>query len=297
MNSTIHDFLETLFEGAYVVDSDRKIIYWNKASEQITGYKKEEVVGSYCYDNILNHVDENGRHLCSDGCPLQHSIKSGDQANANVYLHHKKGHRVPIQVKTYPLYNENGTIDSCIEVFTDISSQSALYKENRALKTALYLDELTQVNNRKFIMYQLEQFISQTRLFHFNFYVLFIDIDHFKNVNDTYGHLAGDEVLKMVAKTLQMNVRESDYVGRYGGEEFVVLIKNVDNDEILSICEKLRMLVQSSSTFFDDQLIKVTISIGGSLFRKVDSLDSIIERADKNMYEAKQTGRNKFIIK
>jgi diguanylate cyclase (GGDEF)-like protein len=145
-------------------------------------------------------------------------------------------------------------------------------------------------------MYQLEQLISQTALFDLSFGILFIDIDHFKSVNDTYGHQAGDEVLKLVAKTLEMNIRKDDFVGRFGGEEFIVLLKNINKKNLFIIAEKIRMLVQNSVSFYNDQTIKVTISIGGSLYQKNDTLDTLIERADSMMYQAKNSGRNKVIL-
>jgi diguanylate cyclase (GGDEF)-like protein len=203
---------------------------------------------------------------------------------------------VPVQVRTYPIRDDNSDASTCIEVFSDLPSKANIYHENRQLKVSLYLDELTQVHNRKFIMYQLEQLISQTTLFNLSFGVLFIDIDHFKSINDTYGHQAGDEVLKMVAKTLEANIRNGDFIGRFGGEEFIILLKNISKNDLPVIAEKFRMLIQNSVSFYNEQAIKVTISIGGSHYQKNDTIESLIERADNMMYQAKNSGRNKVII-
>jgi diguanylate cyclase (GGDEF)-like protein/PAS domain S-box-containing protein len=296
MSKISTDFLDSLFEGAYLVDKNRKILYWNKAAERITGYKKADIINKHCYDNILNHVDEHGNHLCHHGCPLQKSIQTNEKLQASVFLHHRKGHRVPVQVRTYPIRDDNSDASTCIEVFSDLPSKANIYHENRQLKVSLYLDELTQVHNRKFIMYQLEQLISQTTLFNLSFGVLFIDIDHFKSINDTYGHQAGDEVLKMVAKTLEANIRNGDFIGRFGGEEFIILLKNISKNDLPVIAEKFRMLIQNSVSFYNEQAIKVTISIGGSHYQKNDTIESLIERADNMMYQAKNSGRNKVII-
>lgn len=118
-----------------------------------------------------------------------------------------------------------------------------------------------------------------------------------KKYNDIYGHSAGDKVLKMVANTLVRNVRKFDTVGRWGGEEFIVLIENVNRKELYEVGEKLRMLVERSVIFTKEDEIKVTVSIGGSLVRKDDTVDSLIKRADEFMYKSKRRGKNCVSIK
>lgn len=108
-----------LYEGVYVVDKNRKIIFWNEGSERITGYSKEEVVNSFCYQNILQHVDHNGKQLCLEGCPLNETLQDGIIREAHVFLKHKDGYRIPITVKTLPIYDSEQNIVAAIEVFTD----------------------------------------------------------------------------------------------------------------------------------------------------------------------------------
>ncbi len=289
--------LNALFEAAYMVDENRKIIYWNDICEKITGYTKEDVVGHYCYDNILRHVTEEGVHLCHNGCPLQDTIERGVINEATVYLHHKKGYRVPVNVKTIPFLDETDGKVKGIEFFTDVSSKAKLYKENRKLKESSSIDALTQLYNRDFIDYQIEMSIEEANTFDIGLGILFIDIDLFKHVNDTYGHQAGDQVLKMIAKTLALNVRSHDFVGRYGGEEFIVLLRNIDRPSLQMVAEKLRILVQEATTFIDDITpINVTISLGGAIYTKSITKDAWVKEADDAMYRAKTRGRNRVVI-
>jgi len=124
-----------------------------------------------------------------------------------------------------------------------------------------------------------------------------MDIDHFKNVNDTYGHLVGDEILKIVAYTLSSNVAKTDLVSRWGGEEFIAIVDVLNNDDLMKIAERLRLLVAASGYQFDEEkTIQVTISIGGTLVTKTDTIKTAIARADKNLYYAKQNGRNQSKI-
>jgi diguanylate cyclase (GGDEF)-like protein len=126
--------------------------------------------------------------------------------------------------------------------------------------------------------------------------VLFLDIDNFKIVNDTYGHNIGDGVLMMVARTLSNNLRAHDLVGRYGGEEFVAIITHVDIAQLHSFAERLRLLVENSSHDTEYGTIQVTVSIGATVVRPEDTIETAITRADLFMYNSKVSGRNRVSI-
>ena len=102
--------LDNLFDGVYFVDRDRVITYWNKGAEKITGYDAGQVMGRSCRDNILNHVTANGVQLCLTNCPLASTMEDGKQREAEVYLHHADGHRLPVTVRASPIYDEQGNI-------------------------------------------------------------------------------------------------------------------------------------------------------------------------------------------
>ena len=292
-----HRLMDHLFEGVYVVDTHRRIIYWNQGSERITGYTSEEVVNKFCHSNILQHVDETGKLLCFHGCPLHHTIETGEMQQAHVFLRHKEGYRVPVSVKSIPLYDENNVIVGAIEVFTDERFQREIMNENELLKDEIMKDPLTQIANRRFFEFSLNKKIEQYQLFSKSFGVLMFDIDHFKNVNDTYGHVLGDDILKLVAKSLVSNIKTYDVISRWGGEEFVGLFE-VDSEEALfSIAERLRNIVAKSSFKEEGKPeIKVTISIGGTMMGPLCHDKLLIEKADQALYQSKQTGRNKTTI-
>src|SRR5210317_385077 len=215
MEMNYNDLITQLFEGVYIVDSKRKILFWNGGSEALTGYKREEVVNKYCFHNILDHVDENGVNLCHNGCPLHKTLETGEIQENNVFLRHKKGHRVPVSIRTMPLFDPNGNITAAIEVFHDNRMHDDVMTENRRLQLMLIKDELTDDYNRRYIKHQIQAMIHEYDTFQSSFAILFIDIDHFKQVNDTYGHNIGDQVLKTVAATIQNTIRKDDILGRW----------------------------------------------------------------------------------
>lgn len=289
---------DNMFAGVYVVDTKRTIIYWNKSATEISGYSKEYMLGKHCYDNILRHVDHSGNLLCFSGCPLVQSFTTGDTTNTNVFLHHKLGHRVPVTVRSIPTYDEAGQVDGAIELFEDSRQDSVIQKENIKLQEMVVTDELTKAYNRRFIDFYCNNLINEASQFQSHFGILFMDIDHFKDVNDRYGHDIGDDVLKMLSATVMNNIRTSDRFGRFGGEEFILIVKLDKEDYLQTLAEKIRMLVEHSSIIIDNgEKLSITISIGGLMYRKGDTYQSLIKKADQNMYEAKETGRNKVIIK
>jgi two-component system, cell cycle response regulator len=289
--------MDHLFEGVYVVDTHRKIIFWNQGSERITGYTSEEVVNKFCHHNILQHVDESGKMLCLHGCPLHHTIKTGEIQQAHVFLRHKEGYRVPVSVKSIPLYDENNIIVGAIEVFTDERFQREIMNENEFLKDEIMKDPLTQIANRRFFEFSLKNKIEQYHLFNRNFGVLMFDIDHFKNVNDTYGHVLGDEILKLVAKSLVSNIKTYDVISRWGGEEFVGLFEVSNEKGLHSIAERLRNIISKDIHLEEGKPeIKVTISIGGTMMSQLCHDRLLIEKSDQALYQSKQTGRNKTTI-
>jgi len=292
----MQEILSLMYEGVYIVDKDRKIIFWNSGSESITGYKAEEVVNKYCFNNILQHVTEDGKHLCLGGCPLHHTIKTGKINEANVYLHHKEGHRIPVSVKSIPIY-DGDEIVAAIEVFTDSRYKIDIRKENDELKEMLSIDSLTKIANRRYLDFYLEKAVKEYKEFEKPFGILFFDIDNFKNINDFHGHSIGDEILKLVARTLTNNVRSNDIIGRWGGEEFLGVIQCENKEVLFNVAEKLRILVQKSYySVVEKDDINVTISIGGTMIQKNDSIASIIHRADALMYQSKNNGRNQVNV-
>ena len=288
--------LDQLSEGVYLVDRQRNIVYWNHGAERITGYSSAEVVGSSCADNILIHVDDAGRSLCNIACPLEFTMGDQQTREAAVYLHHKQGHRVPVLVRTAPLRDDAGRVIGGIEVFSENRDQSTLSEEIETLRRLALQDQLTEIGNRRYTEMALQSRHSEWTRYGWTYGVLMMDIDHFKGFNDTYGHDIGDRVLKMVATTLASNIRIHDTVGRWGGEEFLVVLEKITPMELAARAERLRMLVAASGLTLHDDPVSVTISTGGSLASANDAIEDVVKRADMLLYQSKESGRNRCTI-
>lgn len=288
--------IENLHDGLYFVDRDRVITYWNKAAKQISGFTANEVVGKSCSDNILTHVDSDGNNLCTGMCPLAATIADGKPREAEIYMHHKDGHRIPVSVRIGKLTDRDGNIIGGVELFTDISNQAANELRVKELEKLALLDNLTQLANRNYIERELQSRFEEKKRYNMPFGFLFIDIDHFKKFNDIYGHDVGDDVLKFVANTFITNTRPFDLYGRWGGEEFIGVIRNINGKDLELLGNRLRSLIENSYIIHKNEKLYVTISIGATLVNENDTIDSLIKRADTLLYKSKAAGRNCLTI-
>lgn len=285
--------LDSMFDGVYFVDLDRRITYWNNGAERITGYNRSEVIGSRCSDNLLRHIDANGRQLCQHGCPLAATMQDGKTRESSVFLHHAFGHRVPVSVRTSPVRDDAGQILGAVEIFSDNSSSLQILHEYERLKQDAYLDQLTAVGNRRYGEMTLSTRIYELRTHDIPFGVLFIDIDHFKRFNDQYSHKTGDDVLVMVSKSISFSLRKMDSVARWGGEEFIVILPGASQVIVKSVSERIRMLIENSFIMAGKDKLNVTVSIGATMSRPDDTIETIVGRADRHMYLSKSRGRNR----
>ena len=165
---------------------------------------------------------------------------------SDIFLHHKQGHRVPVAVRTSTLTDKDGRVVGGVELFTDRTNIEQIRSRIRELEEMALLDTLTRLANRACIERELYIRLEEHRRFGIPFGVLFLDIDHFKAFNDTYGHDVGDRVLKFVSETMSVNARPFDTIGRWGGEEFIGVVRNVHAPELAEIGNRLRILVETS---------------------------------------------------
>jgi diguanylate cyclase (GGDEF)-like protein/PAS domain S-box-containing protein len=290
------DIVDSLHEGLYVVNTNRIITYWNKAAERISGFSAAEVVGKSCSENILTHIDNEGNSLCLGMCPLAHTMEDRQRREAKVYLHHKDGHRVPVAVRVSPLSDGAGNVIGGVELFLEASNQRTSESRIIELEKMAMLDRLTQIPNRNYLDKEIERRLEENRLYNLPFGLLFMDIDHFKSFNDTYGHEIGDRVLTFVANTLVGSTRPTDVFGRWGGEEFVGILPGVNRQGMETLGNRLRLLVENSYIMHGHEKLNVTISVGACLGQNDDTIESLLRRADSLLYESKKAGRNRLTI-
>lgn len=288
------DLLDHVRDGVYFVDPDRKILYWNAGACRLTGYKAEEVVGRHCPDNILCHVNSLGTNLCRDGCPLTASIADGKMHKADVFLRNKQGRMVPVSVLVQPMRAADGALIGAVEIFNNNSAEIETQRKMEAMNRLAFIDHLTELPNRRFLEMSLQTALSEYRVHKEPLGVLVMDLNGFKSINDNFGHSSGDRALQVVAGILAGALHPTDIVGRWGGDEFLAIVHNVNSEILGKLAERCAALVvQAKLPFKDEKRISLSIAVGVALSRPGDTAKALFRRADKFMYRNKNGGRKK----
>jgi diguanylate cyclase (GGDEF)-like protein/PAS domain S-box-containing protein len=283
--------LDNLHDGVYFTDRKRRIHYWNGAATRITGFHAGEVLGHCCADNILTHVDDQGKMLCLSECPLTEAMDRRKPVEKDVFLHHKAGHRVPVSVRVCPIFDEDDEVVGAVETFGDNSCKLQALERIEELQKIAFVDPLTGVGNRRYGEDMCRNRLDEFRRYGWTFGILCVDVDRLKEINDRHGHDTGDEALALVARTLVANVRSFDFVARWGGDEFLVIVTNIQPENAHALAEKLGSLV-AASTLPSAAKVRLSVTIGGTFSRPSDSFRSILKRADQLLYQGKASGRN-----
>ncbi|MGM0641462.1 MAG: diguanylate cyclase [Thermotogota bacterium] len=284
--------LNNISSGVYALDNKRNILFWNKKAEEITGFKEEEVIGKSCKDNILEHINEAGRNLCHHGCPVSTTLADGRERDSKVYLHHKQGHRIPVSVKVFPVYDDKNMIEGAIEIFDDMREKEKFLKEIEKYKQIAYLDNLTGIPNRKYLEDNTNRIIKESQKFNYDAGVLLIEIQNIPKINKEYGNEIGDRVVKMIALNLHSNTRNSDITGRLEGNKFLSIVRFVNKEQLKIIAKKYLTTAEACFIMNKEEKISTTIKIVGTSIKKEDTKESL----DKRLFEGINNSDEKLKI-
>ena len=294
---TFHEeILEHLRDGVYFVDLERRITYWNQGAEQISGHKKGKVVGSLCKENILMHENCDGEMICESECPLAKTMFDGQPRELEIFMRHSAGYRVPVHVRATPLYDNEKNIIGAVEIFSENTTRLGNNATLDKLKQLALDDHLTGIGNRRFLEISLASSLNKLQTTGELFGVIFIDVDYFKNVNDGHGHTMGDLALKSIAKTMLAGSRGLDVVGRWGGDEFMLIANNIDAPVLTEIAKRIHAKVEKECCLDMRDKFQISVSVGATMAHTDDSIESLFKRVDKLLYQVKSSGRNNVLV-
>jgi len=283
----IESILDNMPDVFYRTDMQGLITLMSPSCKEALGYAADEMIGRplasfYCTpserETILDALREGkGRARHVEAC-----------------LIHKDGSRVWISTNAYMRLDENGQAIGVEGIARNISERKELEEK---LTTFAQIDDLTQVYNRRCFYEEAEKQLALAHRYQRPVAILMLDLDRFKLVNDTYGHRAGDEVLKHFTQICRDNVRETDIIGRTGGEEFAVLLPETALDAAFLLAERIRSHVKSSSLNLNQSILDYSVSIGVAV-KDAEKMpvEKLLSQADKALYEAKESGRNRIRV-
>ncbi len=255
---------------------DGKITYANDEFCKISEYSRDELIGNN--HRILCHPDQPKQEFKR----LWETITAKKIYKGTLKNISKSGKVYYVDATIAPILDKEGNILEYLAIRYNVTDHI------QAINYA-YTDNLTGIANRNKFEEVIDYELRQTKRYNFPMCLAIVDIDHFKAFNDNFGHLIGDEVLVALAQSLKKNIRETDLFARWGGEEFVILLKNTDVERSLRVLEKFRVIIENIQ---HDKAGRITASFGVTEYQKGDTLDMMLQRADEALYQAKDAGRN-----
>lgn len=281
-----HSVINSTPEGVMITDPELRIIEVNPAFSEITGYRRDEAIGQS--PGLLKSDRHDGEFYREMWARL---ARTGSWAG-EIWNRRKSGEIYPEWLSINEIRDSGGRLTQYVGIFSDITAQAHIQER---LHRLAYYDVLTSLPNRELFNDRFTTLLQQASRNNGNLALLFLDLDHFKQVNDSQGHLVGDELLKQTAALLQHCVRESDVVARQGGDEFMVLLSPLHSaDDAEQVAGKI--VAEFAKPFVIEGVeLFVSVSIGISLFPS-DGRDiaTLTKQADASMYKAKEAGRNRF---
>jgi diguanylate cyclase (GGDEF)-like protein/PAS domain S-box-containing protein len=291
-------FLNTIFysirDPFCIFDDDFRIIRVNEAYAQLKNTSVSELIGKRCYEAL------EGRDKVCEGCVVGKTFQSADPCAKEKVVTLHDGTRTHVEIYTYPILDPEGTVSHVIEYTRDVTARKKSEEEKRKLIERLeYLsrtDGLTGLINRRALTDSLTYEIDRAKRYSSELSLILCDIDNFKDINDKYGHDAGDRALQTMSATLKTILRKTDIAGRYGGDEFMIILPVTSLSGAENLADKLLSEMRNTDLRFEDgKQLRLSMSIGVACINgKNETIDSLIKRADDAMYVSKHGGRDRF---
>jgi PAS domain S-box-containing protein/diguanylate cyclase (GGDEF)-like protein len=271
--------LESLPVGVYVLDRERKILLWNDGAERITGYLRQEVIGRYCQDNLLMHCDLTYQCLCEDECPLVRTMQDGRTRDAQLFLRHKNGERVPVRLRSVPLRSPSGSIIGAVDTFDEQHpADQRVHPNARAVEN--HVERLTGISDHESAASYLEACVRDFAGDRVPFSVLRIAIDDMNAFRKAHGAVAADRIVQMVAASLSKNLRAGDIAGHWAEDRFIAILLDCVPASLAHIAGNLKALIETAAIPWWGDRLCVTISAGGATVRPEDTADSLLARSE-----------------
>lgn len=306
---------DTLTEGILILDEQGRIVLANRSFGDKVGFQFDQLLGKEI--NHLNWEKASAEQLQENWqYPWNESLQNL-RIQTRVRLSYRTAHDddTIFMVNSAPILGNGNECKGALVTFDDVTeiednnikldlmlkklevSRSEITRQNHELKRLAEIDPLTGFYNRRALNLYFNELFNETQKSKRELICIMLDIDHFKSINDNYGHQTGDEVIKLVTAIAKENLRDTDIVGRYGGEEFCLVLANIDCDSALKIAERIRMSIMNTHDYHAFGIKRVTISLGlSSIQDGAKSTSELIELADQALYFAKKNGRNRAVF-
>jgi diguanylate cyclase (GGDEF)-like protein/PAS domain S-box-containing protein len=275
------------------VDKDRKCVAWNKAAEQISGREAASVLGKPCFEGPALFVDLGGIDICREKCPVAMTLKDGAPRTLDVYLQHKDGFRTPVSLRILPVLKDGGEVLGVVETFSGTAPKVTLPLATSELEKMGLVEPETGIPSKQYLDMTLATRLEEFQKYSLSFGLIYVDIDNYGKILEKHGRFNAGKIVRTVARTLHKNIRFFDNVGRWGTEEFLVLLLNIDEGRLDIVANKLRLLIAESYITTETGMLNATVSMGASLVLRYDTVESLVKRTEQLMMHSKWLGKNR----
>lgn len=273
--------LDMLKDGVYFADRQRKVTYWNKAAEAITGYKSGEILGIHCSDNILVHIDEKGNNLCTGMCPLARCMETGETYDKRIFLHHKDGHRVPVLVRVSPVHGSTkDEIVGAVEIFTDLSSKEPFLEDIREREHEGFLGHVTGLPGKQYMETSLNLKLLAWKEFKHPFGVFRIKAGGVEKVKSEQDEQTYETALRTLGTTLLHNINPLDMVGEWSADEFLGIVNHGNSEKLSRKADTLRVLLEKSRFSKSGPPVSLDIKVRTAVAQPGETLESLLKKTE-----------------
>lgn len=292
----ISQIFKTVAGGILLIDTDFNLLRCNDSFLEMANVSWEESQSCKCYEVFRSS-------LCNtEKCPLQRIKKEPQRIEGEIERVQANGESLFYHIVTTPFKGLAGDLIGIVEHISDVTdrvkAEQALKQSELRYKKLSIIDELTQLYNKRYFNNELPLEVERARRYKHPLSLLLLDIDNFKHHNDTYGHADGDKVLERLGKVVVSALRVNDVPCRYGGEEFTIILPDTSGENALVVAERIRENFAAEGFYPNPgEKVQKTVSVGVTQYVAGEEAESLLERADGNMYQAKQSGKNKCVFK
>jgi PAS domain S-box-containing protein/diguanylate cyclase (GGDEF)-like protein len=285
--------LESMPNGVYLVDRERRILLWNEGAERISGYLRQEVMGCRCQDDLLVHCDENNAILCGAACPLMETMNDGRPRVADVFLRHKCGQRVPVRVRAVPIREPGGTVIGAAEVFDErvLLPETEEHPNSRAVHDSA--DPLTGIPDQESARRHLDGWLLDFADSHIPFALLMIAIDGLDGLRHSRGAGAAEAILRVAARTVSGNLRPSDVAGCWRKDRFAVILADCPAHALPRVAGMLQRILSAAAVSWWGDRISIAASMGSTAVIEGDTAETILARAEAALAASIAAGGNR----
>jgi two-component system, cell cycle response regulator len=288
--------LEALPLGVYVVNREGKVILWSAGAERLTGYLRQDVLGRLHEVELVEHGEGDKTPAQNLSDPPAEPLQQGLPAATQVSMWCKNGHCLAVQLRNIPLRDEAGKLLGTIGVFEANSPPRFTNRAQSKLGAYGCLDPLTGVLNHSMIQAHVKESLNLHALYPVPFCVMCYGVDNLDKLGERYGQAAVDAALRMVANAFETGLRPTDFLGRWLDQEFLAILPECGEGDVMEVGERLRKLVQHAGVSWWGDTLHATVSIGATIVHDSDTVSSLVGRAEEALRESSGAGGNRVVV-